>query len=123
MDDLDPNTARFVTIITSMYKGDLRPLAAAILEGRPVDPTVLYNLAIMINEGLVIAKGRTAVGRPRGRAEQTEKSVRDRMMVKLYVELAKNLPSADAFRKAANAFKTTEASVRKAVASQRQTRR
>jgi hypothetical protein len=122
MDDLDPNTARFVTIITSMYKGDLRPLAAAILEGRPVDPTVLYNLAIMINEGLVIAKGRTAVRRPRGRPKQTDKSVRERMMAKLYVELAKNLPSVDAFRQAAKAFKTTEDIVRKAVASQRQTR-
>jgi hypothetical protein len=83
MDDLDPNTARFVTIIASMYKGDLRPLAAAILEGRPVDPTVLYNLAIMIDEGLVIAKGRIGSDSPRGRPEQTDKSVHDRMMVKL----------------------------------------
>ena len=57
MDDFDPN------IIGSMYKGNLRPLAAAILAGRPVDPTVLYNLAIMINEGLVIAKGQKTVAR------------------------------------------------------------
>jgi hypothetical protein len=117
MDDLDPNTARFVTIITSMYKGDLRPLAAAILEGRPVDPTVLYNLAIMINEGLVIAKDLVLA------AERSRLTNLYAIGAKLYVELVKNLSSADAPRKAANAFKTTEASVRKAVASQRQTRR
>lgn len=118
MDDLDPSAVRFFTLMGSMYDGDLRPLAVAIKEGR-VDPIALYYLALMIDEGLVIAKGRVNVKRPRGRPQQLDKFVRDRMMARLYEELAKNIPSADAFQKVANTFKTTEAAVRKAVTSWR----
>ncbi len=115
MNSFDPKTERFFTIMGSMYGGDLRPLAAAIKEGQPVNTVVLYYLALMIDEGLVIAKGRITKRRPRGRPEQQGKSVRDLMAARLYEELRESLSSEDAFRKAANILKTTEATVRKAV--------
>jgi hypothetical protein len=120
MDDLDPT--RFLTLMGNMRNGDLRPLAAAIWEG-PVEPIVLYYLALMIDEGLVIAKGRVTVKRPRGRPQQREKSVRDRMIAQLYEKLAENIPSADALQKAADTFRTTEAAVRKAVTSWRSSKK
>src|SRR3974390_1430749 len=109
-------TERFITIIASMGKGDLRPLADAIKLGEPIDVTILLYLAGLIDDGSIIAKNRITV---RGRPPQFDKHARDKLAVRLYQELRKTLSSEDAFRKAASAFKMTDASLRKAVTSSR----
>jgi len=71
--DLDPTTARARVINRYMHNGDLRPLAAAIKEGRRLHPEVLGFLASMISEGRLIAK-------PRGRGRRLpSKNTRDYM--------------------------------------------
>ena len=52
--DLDPTTARARVINRYMHNGDLRPLAAAIKEGRRLHPEVLGFLASMISEGRLL---------------------------------------------------------------------
>jgi len=108
-----------LTLLASLENGDLRPLADAIIFGKPIDPFILFSLALMISSGEVIAKGRVTVRRPRGRPKNSYKSVGDRLAAQLYDELRKNFSHDDALLKAANAFKTTTASVRKAVTSRR----
>ena len=108
-----------LTLLASLQDGDLRPLADEILFGKPVDPFILYSLALMISSGEVIAKGRITVRRPRGRPKNSYKSVGDRLAAQLYEELRKNFSHDDALLKAANRFKTTPDSVRKAITTRR----
>ena len=102
-----------LTLLASLHDDDLRPLADEILFGKPVDPFILYSLALMISSGEVIAKGRVTVHRPRGRPENRYNEVGDRMAAQLFEELRKTLSYDDALLKAANAFKTTTARVKK----------
>ena len=101
--DLNPITARARVIKRYMHNGDLRPLAAAIKEGRRLHPEVLDFLATMISEGRLIAK-------PRGRRKRLmpSKNTRD-YMAALLVERG------DTFEKVANILGMGEAAVRKAV--------
>jgi hypothetical protein len=112
---LDPALDRFFTLLGSVQDGDLRPLADAILEGQPIDPLILTQLALMINEGK-IGKGQQ---RHRGRPKQRAKSFNDAMAARFYNKFRQTLSSADAFRRTANILKTTEATVRKAVTARR----
>ena len=101
--DLNPITARARVINRYMHNGDLRPLAAAIKEGRRLHPEVLDFLATMISEGRLIAK-------PRGRRKRLmpSRNTRD-YMAALLVERG------DTFEKVANILGMGEAAVRKAV--------
>ena len=101
--DLDPIVARARVINRYMHNGDLRPLAAAIKEGRRLHREVLDFLAIMINEGRLIAK-------PRGRGKRLKpsKNTRD-YMAALLIERGNTL------EKVAEILGMSEAAVRKAV--------
>ena len=101
--DLDPIIARARVINRYMHNGDLRPLAAAIKEGRRLHREVLDFLAIMINEGRLVAK-------PRGRGKRLKpsKNTRD-YMAALLIERGNTL------EKVAEILGMSEAAVRKAV--------
>ena len=103
------------TILTWMERGDLGPLADAITDGYRPEPVVLHCLASMIFKRTLVIKRLRGRGRPR----LLGKSGRDRDMAQRYEELAKNLPSDDAFQKAGHEFGATEAIARKAVTRQR----
>jgi hypothetical protein len=98
--DYDP---RAYIIIRHMHNGDLRPLAAAIREGRALHPDVLDFIASMIKEERLIAK-------PRGRGKrfQTGKIARDQMAALLKER-------GNSFEWVANKLRMSEAAVRKAV--------
>jgi hypothetical protein len=115
----DLETARYFTIMKYMHDGDLRPLAAAILTGQQVDSNV-YDLAMMICSGEVVAKGRIVIRRPRGRPKQSDKSARDWIMAQRFEKLRQNLPFDKALLKVVDPFKTLSVeAVRKAVTTQR----
>jgi hypothetical protein len=91
--------ARTGTILRWMYFGDLRPLAAAILEGRPLDQSVLKLLAYMVaddNKKFVSLKDPADVfqtpyrlhAKPRhgkkGRPKEPKNFARDFVLAKLY---------------------------------------
>ena len=86
-----------------MHNGDLRPLAAAIKEGRRLHPEVIDFLAIMNSEGRLIAK-------PRGRGKRLMPSKNRRgYMAALLVERG------NTFEKVAKILGMSETAVRKAV--------
>jgi hypothetical protein len=95
--------ARAQIIITYMHNGDLRPLAAAISEGRSLHPDVLDFMASMIREGRLAAK-------PRGRGKrfQPSKVARDRVAALFHAR-------GWTFEQVANKLCMSEAAVRKAV--------
>jgi hypothetical protein len=103
--DLAPadHDARAQIIIRYMHNGDLRPLAAAIRERRPLHTEVLDFLASMIKEGRLIAK-------PKGRGKrfQPSKDTRDYMATLLHER-------GNTFEEVANKLRMSEAAVRKAV--------
>jgi hypothetical protein len=118
-DGIDLETARYFTIMKYMGDGDLRPLADAIMRGHEASLN-LFDLAMMIYDGEVVAKGRKVVRRPRGRPKLDGKSVRDQMWAQRYEELrADKLRSDDAFDKVAKPFKMSPHSVRKALTTRR----
>jgi hypothetical protein len=94
-DGLDLKAAQTRTILTSMERGDLFPLADVITDGQPLDRTVLHCLASMIFKGTLVVKRR----RGRGRPKLLGKPVRDRSVVQRYKELKPKLGSVEAFRK------------------------
>src|SRR5215831_19349123 len=76
---IDPNKARAFVIIRWMYNGDLRPLAAAIWKGQPLDQAVLNTLAKLIDDG------RLTVKKPRhGRPKPPDKFARDILAAIIY---------------------------------------
>jgi len=83
------------TILTWMERGDLRPLADVITDGHRPEPVVLHCLASMIFKRSLVVKRRRHRGHPRvlGKAD------RDQKVAQRYEELAKTLPSTDAFQK------------------------
>jgi len=92
---LDLQAAQTRTILTSMERGDLLPLADVITDSQPLDRTVLHCLASMIFKRSLVVKRRRHRGHPRvlGKAD------RDQKVAQRYEELAKTLPSTDAFQK------------------------
>ena len=54
----DPDKARIATIVLWMYRGDLRPLRAAIAQSPTVDEAILGCLAKLIDEGRLIVSNR-----------------------------------------------------------------
>ena len=118
-DGFDLETARYFTIMRYMSDGNLLPLVAAIFRGQPVDSN-LFDLAVMIFNGEVVAKGRIVVRRPRGRPKQSDKSARDWMMARRFEELRKNLPFNKALLKVVDPYKMLSVeTVRKAVTTRR----
>jgi hypothetical protein len=112
---VDHKAAQTAVILTWMERGDLRPLADVITDGQPVDRSVLHCLASMIFKRALVAKRRRGRGRPR----LLGKAGRDQKLAQRYEELAKNLSSVEAFRKAGHEFGATEASARKALTRSR----
>src|SRR5262249_22429563 len=106
---IDPNKARTFVIIRWMYHGDLRPLAAAIWKGHPLDQDVLNWLAKLIDDG------RLTVKTPRhGRPKPPDKFGRD-ILAALFYENRTTNNSENAFREIADAFGTSHQSIRHAV--------
>jgi hypothetical protein len=110
-DGVDLKTAQTATILTWLYHGDLRPLADVVTDGQPLDPKVLHCLASMINKRTLIAK------RLRGRGAPTkpDKSARDVALALFYEDQKAKLGSADALLKAADEFRVSEETARRAI--------
>jgi hypothetical protein len=106
-------------ILTWMERGDLGPLADAITDGYRLEPIVLHCLASMIFKRTLVVKRRRHRGHPR----VLSKADRDQKVAQRYEELAKTLPSAEAFQKAGHEFGATEAIARKAVTHQRNSKK
>jgi hypothetical protein len=93
--------AQTATILTWMERGDLLPLADVITDGQPLDRTILHCLASMIFKGTLVVKRRRHRGHPR----VLSKADRDQKVAQRYEELAKTLPSTEAFQKAGHEFR------------------
>jgi hypothetical protein len=113
----DPDTAQTLTVVHSMYWGDLRPLAAAIWKANDSTTTItlekglLNYLARLIDEGRVTAKPHG-----RGKPMQLHKSSRD-IAAALFYEyfVSEGSSSESAFQKVAKTLSMSEINVRRAV--------
>jgi hypothetical protein len=104
--ELDPVDALAIVVISWMYRGDLRPLAAALRAG-PLDPPVLSQFLKMIDEGQLTVK------RKRGAPTQPSKSVRDLVIAFRYA--SREIKSADAIQEIAKDFNISDELVRRAI--------
>ena len=120
---LDPDEARTFTILRWLYHGDLRPLQAAIVEGRKIDGAVFVFLVDMIS-------GDTRrLGRPppyclravrplhRGRPKKPELDAR-RIIAALAYERQTG-KSDEKFERVARAIGTSDRTVRREVTASR----
>jgi hypothetical protein len=103
---VEPIDARAIVIISWMYRGDLRPLAAALRDG-PLDPPVLSQFLRMIDQDLLTVK------RKRGAPTQPSKSVRD--LVIAFRHANREGKSADAIQALAEQFGISDELVRRAI--------
>ena len=101
--NLDPVDARAYVICQWMYKGDFRPLAAALRNG-PLDGAVRSILANMIDKDLL------AIKRKRGAPMQPELFARDIWVRFLHANRAGK--SADAIQQIAKDFNISDELVR-----------
>ena len=110
--EVDPVDACAIVVISWMYRGDLRPLAAALRDG-PLDPPVLSQLLRMIDEGQLTVK------RKRGAPTQPSKSVRDLVIAFRYA--SREIKSADAIQEIAKDFNISDELVRRAIRRRKKT--
>jgi hypothetical protein len=118
----DPDQAQTLTVLRSMYWGNLRPLAAAIWKANDSATTtitlekgLLNYLARMIDEGRVTAKPHG-----RGKPMQLHKSARDILAALLYEYfVSEGSSSESAFQEVAKTLSMSEPNVRRAVTSLR----
>jgi hypothetical protein len=104
--EIEPIDARAIVIISWMYRGDLRPLAAALRDG-PLDPPVLNQFLRMIDEGQLTVK------RKRGAPTQPSKYIRD--LVIAFRHANREGKSADAIQALAEQFGISDELVRRAI--------
>jgi hypothetical protein len=109
---INPDNARTFVILRWLWHGDLRPLVAAIDEGRRLDQAVLNLLANLIDEGRVTIKPRK-----RGSPKKADKAARDIVAALAYEAHPGN--SKEAFAEIADAIGMSEQSVRQAVTAWR----
>jgi hypothetical protein len=121
---IDPDKARTFTMFRWLWLGDLRPLEAAIVEGREIPQAVLNLLADMIADDLV---GKSppyrlkAVSRRRGRPKEPGTAIRNRIAALAY-ETEDGEKSDEAFKRIAAALGTSHQTIRQAVTSFRNRR-
>jgi len=119
---LDPDEARTFTILRWLYHGDLRPLQAAIVEGRKIDGAVFVFLVDMIS-GDTRRLGRPppyclkAVPLHRGRPKKPELDAR-RIIAALAYERQTG-KSDEKFERVARAIGTSDRTVRREVTASR----
>jgi hypothetical protein len=102
--------ARAMVVISWMYRGDDRPLAAALRHG-PLDPPVLSQLLKMVDEGEFTAK------RNRGAPIQPSKSTRD--LVIAFRHANRDVKSTAAIQEIAEHFNVSKELVRRAIRRRR----
>ena len=116
--DIDPDQARIFMMLRWLYTGDLRPLEAAIIEGREIDRAVLNLLADMIS-GDASRLGKpppyrlTAVKLRRGRPKKPGLFARGIIAAREYERHAGN--SDEAFERIAKEIGKSPRTVRQAV--------
>jgi hypothetical protein len=110
--DIEPQKALTFTILRWMYHGDLRPLAAAIVDGYELDEAVLNMLAGLIREGRL-----NVVPKRKGRPKDPSKFSRNIVAGLAYDGHAGK--SDEAFASIAKAIGRSESSVRQAVTALR----
>jgi hypothetical protein len=108
---IDPDKARAVAMFRWLWHGDLRPLEAAISEGRPLPQCVLNLLADMIADGRLRVAGR------RGRPKKPERSMRDYVAALAYER--EDGASNEAFDRIAKLIGKSDRTVRQAVTAWR----
>jgi hypothetical protein len=110
--EIKPIDARAIVIVSWMYRGDLRPLAAEIKkQGTALDGAILMFLARAIDQGLLTVK------HGRGRPTQPVASVRDLLAAIRYEN--RDVKSADAIQKIANDLGMSDELVRRAIRRRR----
>ena len=120
--DIDPDQARIFMMLRWLYTGDLRPLEAAIVEGREIDRAVLNLLADMISSdtsrlGKPPPYRLTAVKLRRGRPKEPELFAR-RIIAALAYERQTG-KSDEKFERVARAIGTSDRTVRREVTASR----
>jgi hypothetical protein len=105
-----------MVIFRWLWHGDLRPLVAAIDEGRQLPQAVLNLLANLIDEGRVTIKPRK-----RGAPKKPDKDARNIVAALAYENHPGN--SDEAFAEIADAIGISEKSVRQAVTAWRKRKR
>lgn len=108
----DRHKARTGVIMYWMWHGDLRPLAAAISQGRQLDQGVLDLLALMVLEGRL-----KVIPPKRGRPRNPEADIRNLIAAMAYEESDGN--SDKLFEHIPETLGTSPQSVRQAVTTQR----
>src|SRR5262245_31891097 len=103
----DPDKAWTLAIMRWMYLGDLRPLAAAIAEGRPLAPAVLNLMHDMILDKRLVVQSHH--GRPR----KPELAARTIVAGLMYQPDTKN--SEAEFDRIADALGTSHQTIRQAI--------
>jgi hypothetical protein len=123
--DFDPEEARIFMMLRWLYTGDLRPLEAAIVEGRAIDRAVLNLLADMISSDT------SRLGEPppfrlkaeklrRGRPKKSELFARGIVAAREYERHAGN--SDEGFERIANELGISPQSARQHVTAFRKAR-
>jgi hypothetical protein len=102
---VEPIDARAMVVISWMYRGDDRPLAAALRHGS-LDPPVLNQLLKMVDAGEFIAGNR-------GAPTQPGKSTRDLVIAFRYAN--RDGKSTEAIQQIARGFNISEELVRRAI--------
>ena len=113
---LSLDMARTATILRWMWHGDLRPLAAAIMEGHAFDEAVLIALALMIlDSDQQPYRVETKQRKPRGRPKDMGKFARDYFAAAAYKKNVSRRKSEETFNEIANAIGRSDRTVRQAL--------